>query len=57
MGGESLGHVKARCPSEQESQDNEEVVGGLISRRSRENIGGWGVWRENQERGYHLKCK
>jgi hypothetical protein len=30
-------------------------VGGLVSRGRGEGIGG--LWRGNQERGYHLKCK
>jgi hypothetical protein len=49
MGGESLGYVKARCPSIGECEGQEAGVGGLVSRRSEERIGGF--WRGNQERG------
>jgi hypothetical protein len=54
MGGEALGAVKAQCPSIGEYHGQEARVDGLVSRGSREEIGGF--WRGNQERG-HLKCK
>ena len=49
MRGEALGLVKARCPSIGECQDREAGVGGLMSRRRGDGIGGFG--RGNQERG------
>ena len=49
MGGESLGPVKALCPSIGECQGQEVGVVGLVSRRSREGTGHF--LRENQERG------
>ena len=55
MGGEVLGPLKALCPSVGEWLGQEVGVGGLVSRRSEERIGGF--WRGNQERGQHLKCK
>jgi hypothetical protein len=42
MGGESLGPVKALCPSVGECQGEEEGLGGLMSRGSREGMGGFG---------------
>jgi hypothetical protein len=48
MGGETLGPVKALCPSIGECQDQEAGVGGLVSRRRWERIGGF--QRGNQER-------
>ena len=43
MRGESLGLVKARCPSVGECQDREAGVGGLVNRGRRNVIGvfGW----------------
>jgi hypothetical protein len=49
MGRESLGPVKALCPSVGECQIQEAGVGGLVSRGSGEGIGGF--QRGNQERG------
>ena len=49
MEGEALGPVKAGCPSVGECQDREVGVGGLVSRRRGDGIGGF--WRGNQERG------
>jgi hypothetical protein len=49
MGGEALGPVQALCLSVRECQDQEAVVGGLVSRGSGKGIGGF--WRGNQERG------
>ena len=39
MEGEALGPVKALCPSEAECQDQEAGVGGLGSRKKREEGG------------------
>jgi hypothetical protein len=47
--GEALGPVKALCPSVGECQGQEVGVSGLVSRESREGIGGF--QRGNQERG------
>jgi hypothetical protein len=41
MGGEALGPVCVLCPSTGECQDQEAGVGGLVSRESREGIGGF----------------
>jgi hypothetical protein len=49
IGGETLGPVKARCPSIGECQDMEAGVGGLVSRRREYGIGAF--WRANKERG------
>ena len=49
MGGEALGPVKALCPSVGECQGQEAGVGGLVSRRRGDGIGGFR--RINQERG------
>ena len=49
MQGETLGPEKARCPSVGECQDREAGVGGLVSRRKEDGIGGF--QRENSERG------
>jgi hypothetical protein len=42
MGEETLGSEKARCPSVGECQDREMKVGGLVSRRKGDGIGGFG---------------
>ena len=42
MEGEGLGPVKARCPSIGELQNRKAGVGGLVSRGSREGMGGFG---------------
>jgi hypothetical protein len=56
-----LGTVKALCPSVGECQGREGGVGGRVDERpyrNRGREGGIGVFlRENQDRGYHLKCK
>ena len=49
MGGKVLGPVKALCPSVGECQGQEAGVGGLVNRRSGEQLGVF--WRGNQERG------
>ena len=49
MGGETLGPVKAPCPSVGEYQDREGGVGGLVSRGREDGIVGF--QRGNQERG------
>ena len=46
---ETLGPVKAQCPSVGECQDREVGMGGLVS-IWREN-GIWEFWRGNEERG------
>jgi hypothetical protein len=58
MRGESLGLVKALCPSIGECQDREARVGELVSMGRGNGIGGF--WRGNEERYFlylHLKCK
>jgi hypothetical protein len=45
MGGETLGLVRALCPSVGECQGQEMGVGGVVSRGSREEIGSF--WRGN----------
>ena len=42
MGGEDIGPVKALCPSIGECHGPKGSVGGLVSRGSRERIGGFG---------------
>jgi hypothetical protein len=49
MGGEALGPVKVLCPSIGDCQGQEAGLGGLVSKGSVEEIGGF--WRGNQERG------
>jgi hypothetical protein len=49
MGREALGPVKAQCPSVGECQYSEVGMGGLVSRRRGDGIGGF--QRGNQERG------
>jgi hypothetical protein len=49
MRGEALDPVKTLCPSIRECQVQEAEVGGLVSKGSREGIGGF--WKGNQERG------
>jgi hypothetical protein len=49
MGGETLGPVKALCPSVGECQGQELGVGGMMSRGSGEGIVDF--QRGNQERG------
>ena len=49
MGGEALGPEQARCSIVGECQDREAGVGGLVSRRRDEGIGGFR--RGNQQRG------
>jgi hypothetical protein len=41
MRGETLGPVKARCPSVGECQDREAGVGGLVCRGREDGIGGF----------------
>ena len=48
VGGEALSPVKVLCPSIGECQGQEAGVGGLLSRRKKEGIGGF--QRGNQER-------
>jgi hypothetical protein len=48
VGGEALGPVKALCPSVGECQGQEAGVGGLMSRRRGDVIGGF--QRGNQEK-------
>ena len=52
MGGKAIGPVKALCPRVGECQGQEAGVGGLVSRRRGEGIGGGGF-----QRGNHLKYK
>ena len=40
MRGEALGPVKDQCPSVGECQDREAGVGGLVSRRKGDGMGG-----------------
>ena len=40
MGGEALGPVKAQCPSVGECQDRKRGMGGLVSRRRGDGMGG-----------------
>jgi hypothetical protein len=49
MGREALDPVKALCPIVGEFQSQEVGVDELVSRGSREGLGGF--WRGNQERG------
>jgi hypothetical protein len=51
MGGEVLGPVEVLCPSVGECQGQEAGIGGLVSRRREEGLGGRGFQRGNQERG------
>jgi hypothetical protein len=48
MGGEGFGSVKAGCASVGECQDREVGVGGLVSRRKCNRIGGF--QRGNEQR-------
>ena len=57
MGAEAIGPVKALYSSIGECQVQEVVLGGLESRGRREGKREGGFLRENQERGYYLKCK
>ena len=41
MGGEAFGLVKALCPSVRECQDQEEGMGGLVSRGKGDGMGGF----------------
>jgi hypothetical protein len=49
MGGESLGHVKALCPSVGECQGQEVGVDGLVSKGRKEGIRGWEFRRETRK--------
>ena len=49
MGGEALGHVKALSPSVWKCQDQEVGVGGLMSRKSGEEVESF--QKGNKERG------
>jgi hypothetical protein len=51
MGGEALGSVKALCPSVNETQGQEEGVGGLVSRGRGE---GGGVFRGETRKGNNI---
>jgi hypothetical protein len=63
MGGETLGPVKAQCPSVGECQGREvRVVGGggggsTLIEAVRRGHRVEHFQRGNQEMGYHLKCK
>jgi hypothetical protein len=60
MGGDALGPGKAPCPRVGGCQGREVGVSGRMGEhphRSRGRGSGEGVWRGNQERGKHLKCK
>ena len=49
MGGETLGPVKALCPSEGECQGQEAGMGGLVNRGRREEIREGGFRRETRK--------
>lgn len=48
---ESLGPVKALCPSVVEFQDQEEGLGGLVSRRRHKGMGGTGFLEGKPRKG------
>jgi hypothetical protein len=51
MGRETLGPMKAQCPSVGECQDREAGVGRLVSK---EGDYLWDFWRRNKERCWEL---
>jgi hypothetical protein len=55
MGGQALGAVNVLCPSIGECQGQEEGVGGLVSRGTREGI--VDIWRGISERNVNKECK